>query len=75
LRTESITAQNNLQGAPTGVILEEFLEGDAFAVALGIRRIIWAEGFVNCVQEDAMNAIGAGRTALGECNEVINIDI
>ena len=31
--------------------------------------------FVDRVQEDATNAIGMGRATLGECDEVINIDI
>jgi hypothetical protein len=50
-------------------------KGDDFSAALGIGLIIWVEGFIDRVQEDSTNAIGMGRAALGEGNEVINIHI
>jgi hypothetical protein len=69
-------AQDNLEGAPrTCVPLEEFLQGDDFATAIGVGRVIRAEIFVDRVEEDATSAIGAGRATLGEGNELVSIDI
>ena len=68
-------AEDNFKGAPTGVALEKFLQGDDFATAVGVGRVIGAEGFIDCVEEDSTDSIGTSRATLGEGNEVVNIDI
>jgi hypothetical protein len=68
-------AKDNFEGAPTGVPLEELFQGDDFATALRVGGVVGAEGFVNGVEKNAPDAVGAGRATLGESNEVVDIHI
>jgi len=67
--------QDNFERAPAGITFEQLFHGDNLPATCWVSTVVWAEGVVDGVHEDAANAIDMGGASLGKGDEVIDVDV